>query len=133
LADKDHLPDWNETDLFIATLIKSPRDRGADPVADNKFLFKNLMFGLKNIFHQLKVCKIGSPIDPPNASAYLQEVSYGFNAEEVQVLIKLFHEGAYVFRYYEMNKPGTKSHYTNALELVADHYISSTEEEKDLL
>jgi hypothetical protein len=117
LADTDHLH-WDEIDIFTATPIKTsnPRDRGADPVADNKVLFKNLINGLKDIFHQLKACRLGSSIR--------------FNAEEVQVLIKLFREGAYVFRYYEIGKSVTKS---NALELVAKHHIFSDKEEKDLL
>jgi hypothetical protein len=118
LADKNHLPDWDEIDIFTATPIKTsnPRDRGADPVADIKFLFKNLINGLKDIFHQLKACQLGSSIR--------------FTVEEVQVLIKLFREGAYVFRYYEIGKSVTES---NALELVAKRSISSTKEEKDLL
>jgi hypothetical protein len=121
LAEKEPLPDWDEIDIFTATPIKTsnPLDRGADPVADNKFLFQNLINGLKDIFHQLKACQIGS--------------STRFTAEEVQVLSKLFCEGANVFCYYEINKPGTESHYTNALELVADRYVFSTGEEKDLL
>jgi transformation/transcription domain-associated protein len=51
LADKEPLPDWDEIDIFTATPIKTsnPLDRGADPVADNKFLFKNLINGLKDI------------------------------------------------------------------------------------
>jgi len=136
LADKDHPPEWDEIDIFTAMPIKTsnPRDRGADPVADNKFLFKNLMNGLKNTFYQLKACNVGSPIDQGNAPAHWQEVSYGFSAEEVQVIIKLFREGAYVFRYYEIEKPATESQYSSPVEFMANHYmISSSKEEKDLL
>jgi transformation/transcription domain-associated protein len=136
LADRDNRPDWDETDIFTAVPIKTsnPRDRGADPVADNKFLFKNLMNGLKNTFYQLKACNVGSPIDQANAPAHWQEVSYGYTAEEVQVIIKLFREGAYVFRYYEIEKPATESQYTSPVEFMANHYmISSSKEEKDLL
>jgi transformation/transcription domain-associated protein len=136
MADKDHPPDWDEIDIFTAMPIKTsnPRDRGADPVADNKFLFKNLMNGLKNTFYQLKACNVGSPIDQANAPAHWQEVSYGFTAEEVQVIIKLFREGAYVFRYYEIEKPATESQYSSPVEFMANHYmISSSKEEKDLL
>ncbi|KAK0123777.1 hypothetical protein ONS95_008778 [Cadophora gregata] len=136
LADKEHPPDWDEIDIFTAMPIKTsnPRDRGADPVADNKFLFKNLMNGLKNTFYQLKACNVGAPIDAANAPAHWQEVSYGFTAEEVQVIIKLFREGAYVFRYYEIEKPATESQYSSPVEFMANHYmISSSKEEKDLL
>jgi transformation/transcription domain-associated protein len=136
LADKDHPPDWDEIDIFTAMPIKTsnPRDRGADPVADNKFLFKNLMNGLKNTFYQLKACNVSSPIDPANAPAHWVDVSYGFSAEEVQVIKKLFREGAYVFRYYEIEKPATESQYSSPVEFMANHYmISSSKEEKDLL
>ncbi|CZR69557.1 related to the component Tra1 of the SAGA complex [Phialocephala subalpina] len=136
LADREHPPDWDEIDIFNAMPIKTsnPRDRAADPVADNKFLFKNLMNGLKNTFYQLKACNVGTPIDASNAPAHWQEVSYGFTAEEVQVIIKLFREGAYVFRYYEIEKPATESQYSSPVEFMANHYmISSSKEEKDLL
>ncbi|KUJ06740.1 uncharacterized protein LY89DRAFT_790380 [Mollisia scopiformis] len=136
LADKEHPPDWDEIDIFNAMPIKTsnPRDRAADPVADNKFLFKNLMNGLKNTFYQLKACNAGTAIDASNAPPHWQEVSYGFTAEEVQVIIKLFREGAYVFRYYEIEKPATESQYSSPVEFMANHYmISSSKEEKDLL
>ncbi|GJN85795.1 hypothetical protein PLIIFM63780_009369 [Purpureocillium lilacinum] len=136
LADKENRPDWDETDIFSAVPIKisNPRDRGADPVVDNKFLFRNLMNGLKNTFYQLRTCNIGTPIDPQNAPSHWQDVSYGFTAEEVNVIIKLFREGAYVFRYYEIEKPATESQYMSPVEYMANFYmVSSSKEEKDLL
>lgn len=136
LADRDNPPDWDEIDIFSAMPIKTsnPRDRGADPVADNKFLFKNLMNGLKNTFYQLKACNGSSPVEPSNAPPHWAEVSHDFSAEEVQVIIKLFREGAYVFRYYEIEKPATESQYSSPVEFMANHYmVSSSKEEKDLL
>ncbi|ODA79755.1 hypothetical protein RJ55_05349 [Drechmeria coniospora] len=136
LADRENCPDWDETDIFSAVPIKisNPRDRGADPVVDNKFLFRNLMNGLKNTFYQLRTCNVGTPIDPQNAPPHWQDVSYGFTAEEVNVVIKLFREGAYVFRYYEIEKPATESQYMSPVEYMANFYmVSSSKEEKDLL
>ncbi|KAI1391135.1 uncharacterized protein F4822DRAFT_175206 [Hypoxylon trugodes] len=136
LADKEHHPEWDETDIFTAMPIKTsnPRDRGTDPVADNKFLFKNLMNGLKNTFYQLRTCNGSLQIDPKNAPQHWQEVSYGFSAEEVKVIIKLFREGAYVFRYYEIEKPAAESQYASPVEYMANFYmVSSSKEEKDLL
>ncbi|KAI1475863.1 hypothetical protein F4774DRAFT_269598 [Daldinia eschscholtzii] len=136
LADKEHHPEWDETDIFTAMPIKTsnPRDRGTDPVADNKFLFKNLMNGLKNTFYQLRTCNANIQIDPKNAPQHWQEVSYGFSAEEVKVIIKLFREGAYVFRYYEIEKPTAESQYASPVEYMANFYmVSSSKEEKDLL
>lgn len=136
LADKEPRPDWDETDIFSAVPIKisNPRDRGADPVVDNKFLFRNLMNGLKNTFYQLRTCNNGAPIDPQNAPSHWQDVSYGFTAEEVHIIIKLFREGAHVFRYYEIEKPATESQYNSPVEYMANFYmVSSTKEEKDLL
>ncbi|KAI5780891.1 hypothetical protein EDC01DRAFT_259729 [Geopyxis carbonaria] len=93
--------DYDEIDIFTATPIKTsnPRERGSDPVADNKFLFKNLMNGLKNMLFSLRSC---NPPSPPgeNMPANWNEVAFGFSAEEVNIIIKLFREGARVFRYY---------------------------------
>ncbi|RYP29890.1 hypothetical protein DL767_006489 [Monosporascus sp. MG133] len=136
LADKEHPPEWDETDIFTAMPIKTsnPRDRHADPVNDNKFLFRNLMNGLKNTFYQLKTCNAASQVDANNAPAHWQDVSYGFSAEEVKVIIKLFREGAYVFRYYEIEKPAAESQYASPVEYMANFYmVSSSKEAKDLL
>lgn len=137
LADKDNPPDWDEIDIFTATPIKTsnPRDRGANPVEDNKFLFKNLMTGLKNMFYQLKICNpLIQTIDPANAPVNWQEVSYGYNAEEVEVIIKLFREGAHVFRYYGIDQQPTDTHYSSPVEFLANNaMVLSGKEEKDLL
>ncbi|KAF2269491.1 hypothetical protein CC78DRAFT_612460 [Lojkania enalia] len=139
IADKDHPPDWDEIDIFNATPIKTsnPRDRSSDPIADNKFLFKNLLHGLKNLFYQLRACnpvKIKEEIDANNAPPNWHEVSFGYNAEEVEVLIKLFREGAKVFRYYGTDKLNTESQGLSPSELMANqHMMSSSKEEKELL
>ncbi|KAI0870073.1 FAT domain-containing protein [Hypoxylon argillaceum] len=129
-------PEWDEIDIFTAMPIKTsnPRERNADPVADNKFLFKNLMNGLKNTFYQLKACNASINIDSHNAPAHWQDVSYGFTAEEVKVIVKLLREGAYVFRYYEIEKPTSEANYASTVEYMANFYmVSSSKEEKDLL
>ncbi|KAJ3577545.1 hypothetical protein NPX13_g3024 [Xylaria arbuscula] len=135
LADGER-PEWDEIDIFTAMPIKTsnPRERNADPVADNKFLFKNLMNGLKNTFYQLKACNTSVIVDSHNAPAHWQDVSYGFTAEEVKVIVKLLREGAYVFRYYEIEKPIAETQYASTVEYMANFYmVSSSKEEKDLL
>ncbi|KAK7720750.1 transcription-associated protein 1 [Botryosphaeria dothidea] len=140
LAEKDSPPDWDEIDIFNATPIKTsnPRERASDPIADNKFLFKNLLHGLKNLFYQLRVCnppKIKEEIDPSVPTpANWHEVSFGYNAEEVEVLIKLFREGAQVFRYYGVEKvPGEQEKLSPGELLANQHMMSSGKEEKELL
>lgn len=137
IVDMKASPDWDEIDIFTATPIKTsnPRDRGANPVEDNKFLFKNLLGGLKGMFYQLKVCNPEAPaIDPGNAPENWKEVSYGYNSEEVQVIIKLFREGAYVFRYYSLEQPPAETNYSSPVEFLANHYmVQSGREEKELL
>lgn len=135
LADGER-PEWDEIDIFTAMPIKTsnPRERNADPVADNKFLFKNLMNGLKNTFYQLKACNASLNVDSHNAPAHWQDVSYGFTAEEVKVIVKLLREGAHVFRYYEIEKPAAESQYASTVEYMANFYmVSSSKEEKELL
>ena len=137
LADKDHPPDWDEIDIFSAPPIKttSSRDRGGDPVADNIFLFRNLINGLKNIFHQLKNCNPDDvQIDPSSVPINWSEVSYGYNAEEVRVIKKLFHEGARVFRYYGVDQSPPEVNYSSPFEYLASQYTAPmSREEKELL
>ncbi|KAE8346166.1 hypothetical protein BDV24DRAFT_124376 [Aspergillus arachidicola] len=137
LADKDHPPDWDEIDIFSASPIKTsnPRDRGGDPVSDNIFLFKNLINGLKNIFHQLKNCNPDHiQIDPNSVPINWSEVSYGYNAEEVRVIKKLFHEGARVFKYYGVDQPPPEVNYSSPFDFLASQYTAPmSREEKELL
>ncbi|OJJ48997.1 hypothetical protein ASPZODRAFT_1370320 [Penicilliopsis zonata CBS 506.65] len=136
LVDKDQPPDWDEIDIFSASPIKTSNpDRGGDPVSDNLFLFKNLINGLKNIFHQLKNCNPDHiQIDPSSVPINWSEVSYGYNAEEVQVIKKLFHEGARVFRYYGVDQPPPENNYSSPFDFLASQYTAPmTREEKELL
>lgn len=120
--------DYDEIDIFTATPIKTsnPRERGADPVADNKFLFKNLMTGLKNMLFSLRSC---NPPSPPgeNMPANWNEVAFGFSAEEVNIITKLFREGARVFRYYrDIDKEDEET-------VGPSFMVPNSKEEKDLL
>ena len=137
LADMTNPPDWDKVDIFSATPIRlaNPKDRGANPVEDNRFLFKNLLTGLKGMFYQLKMCNPEPPIiDPSVAPPNWPEVSFGYNAEEVEVIRKLFREGAYVFRYYSLEKPFADKEYTSPVEFLTNNYgVQSGKEEKDLL
>lgn len=138
LADSKTQPDWDEVDIFTATPIKmsNPKDRGANPVEDNKFLFKNLLTGLKGMFFQLKQCNPKPPpdLDDANKPANWSEVSYGYNAEEVEVIKKLFRQGAYVFRYYSLEKPFAETNYSSPVEYLNSNYgVQGDKEEKDLL
>ena len=137
LADMTSPPKWDEVDIFTATPIKlaNPKDRGANPVEDNRFLFRNLLTGLKGMFYQLKMCNSEPPvIDPSVAPPNWPEVSFGYNAEEVEVIRKLFRQGAKVFRYYSLDKPFAEKEYTSPVEFLANNYgVQGGKEEKDLL
>ena len=138
LAEKENAPDWDEIDIFNASPIRvsNPRERTSDPITDNKFLFKNLLHGLKNLFYQLRSTnplEVKEEIDTTGAPANWQEVSFGYNAEEVQVLVKLFREGARVFRYYGVEKRKSDVQHLSQVELLGNHHMTSGKEEKDLL
>ena len=133
LPDERFPPDWDEIDIFTATPIRTtnPRDRGTDPIADNKSLFRYLMSVLKTTFYQLRSCNIGPVVDPKNAPPHWHDVAVGFSAEEVKVITKLFREGARAFRYYEPEKPVNEPQPNSPAEYVAN--VSCSKEEKDLL
>ncbi|KAG8529873.1 uncharacterized protein KY384_005354 [Bacidia gigantensis] len=137
LADASSPPVWDNVDIFLATPIRlsNPKDRGANPVEDNKFLFKNLLTGLKGMFYQLKVSNPVNPtVEAANAPANWPEVSHGYSAEEVEVIKKLFREGAHLFRYYSLEKPFSETNFSNPVEFLTNNYgVQSGKEEKDLL
>ena len=130
-------PDWDETDIFHATPIKTsiPRDATVNPVEDNKFLFRNLMNGLKAMFYRLRYTNPDTlHIDPANAPPNWKDVSHSFTAEEVEVITRLFHEGAKVFRYYRLEQPPSDTPYASPIEYWANFYmIQSGKEERELL
>ncbi|OAA68650.1 histone acetylase complex subunit [Niveomyces insectorum RCEF 264] len=139
LADAEARPEWDEIDIFTTAAmpikLTNIRERGHDPVVDNKFLFETLMHGLKNTVYQLRACAQTPPIDAAIAPPGWSDVASGFNAEEVKVIIKLFREGARVFRYYEgVEKTTAETHYASTVEFMANFYmVSASKEEKDLL
>ena len=137
LAEKDSKPDWDEIDIFSAMPIKaaSQKDRSNDPMTENRFLFKTLLQGLKSFFYQLRNSnppKIKEEVDSNNAPPHWSELSSGFEAEEVNVLIKLFREGAKCFDYYapldQSNTDNTPNEPSTSLSSTAN-----SKEEKDLL
>lgn len=149
IADPLQKPHWDQHDLFHAAgPIKpvSPKDRAQDPVTENKFLFKNLLHGLKTFFYQLRNSnppRIREEIDEANAPVNWKELSAGFEAEEVEVLVKLFREGARCFRYYApLPTAGEQKHEQQEASTgvagagaatAAGAGTASTKEEKDLL
>ena len=139
LADPANPPDWDETDIFHATPIKTsmPRDQNADPVEDNKFLFKNLMSGLKGLFYRLRATNPESSTLTPDSGGTpgnWKDVSHSFTAEEVEVITRLFHEGARVFRYYALEQPPPDQPYASPIEYWANFYmLQSGKDERELL
>ncbi|KAK3667314.1 transcription-associated protein 1 [Elasticomyces elasticus] len=147
LADQSSKPDWDETDIFAAMPIKAvnPRDRATDPVTENKFLFKNLLHGLKTFFYQLRNSnppKVKEEFDAIGAASGVgismnwADLSYGFEAEEVEILIKLFREGARCFRYYAPLDDTDAKEVSTSAEVASSQSLammSITKEEKDLL
>jgi len=136
IAEYDSPPDWDEITIFNATPIKtqSPRERSSNPINDNKFLFKNLILGLKPLFAQLRMTN-PAPLTPEGEGVVFpknwEDCAFGFTPEEVNILIKLFHEGTQAFRYYTENElPDTSS--MTSTELFTNMPTGS-KEERELL
>ncbi|TKX26698.1 transcription-associated protein [Elsinoe australis] len=136
-ADRGDPPDWDDVDIFSATPIKTTNTRNHDPVTDNKAIFKNMVHGLKTIFFSLRTTnpnEVRETMDSTNVPSNWHEISYGFSAEEVRVLVKLFHEGAQMFRYFSPDKPIDDALNTTPVEVLANQLMmSGGKEEKDLL
>ncbi|KAI7452386.1 hypothetical protein KC364_g12018 [Hortaea werneckii] len=142
-------PEWDETDIFAGAAMPikavSPRDRATDPVTENKFLFKNLLHGLKTFFYQLRNSNpehIKDSVDSSIVPINWGELSCGFEGEEIEVLIKLFREGAQCFQYYApLDQEDKHEHQNGAIKDSAEtasnqslaSSTASSKEEKDLL
>lgn len=146
--------EYDEIDIFNAYPIKTtnPRDRGAGPVLgkdftaacfpctdesllDNKFLLKTLVNGLKDMLPRLNRCNPSQPGGETNPYPWpppwkIKEMSFGFSAEDVNIMIKLFREGAPAFRYYTLD-PQTKP--TPTGDPASDQLEMPGKEERDLL
>ena len=92
------------------------------------------MNGLKSMLYALRSC---NPSQVPNEHhpANWSEVAFGFNAEEVNIITKLFREGAHVFRYYGVDhKKGQTEVCTSPADYLAGAFaVPSSKEEKELL
>ncbi|KAF2859739.1 hypothetical protein K470DRAFT_258588 [Piedraia hortae CBS 480.64] len=135
-AANEEKPDWDEIDIFSAMPINvvSPRDRLTDPVQDNRFLFKNLLHGLRPFFAALRntnVRDLKDEVEAVNAPLNWSDLSYGFTAEEVEVLIRLFREGTQCFQYYL--PIDQKQDLDGALNPSLASITANSKEEKDLL
>lgn len=115
----------------------SAGERPSDPIGDNKFLFKVLVQGLKNLIHGLRRCNPPPPSSEqiPNMQPIIwSDYTYGFQAEEVKVIQKLFREGAKVFRYYGVKNKTYEPPSVSSSELMQRNYMNQlSREEKELL
>ena len=86
------------------------------------------------MLYALRAC---NPSQSPNENnpANWAEVAYGFSAEEVNIIVKLFREGANVFRYYgvDQGKTPMEPGASPADFSVGTFAVPSSKEEKDLL
>ncbi|CAG8473496.1 8844_t:CDS:10, partial [Racocetra fulgida] len=74
---------------------------------NGRFLFRNLVTGLKPIIQWLKEC---NPPLPSNSKAPIQQpnsVARGFTQEQVDIFIRLFREGVRCFDYFNIDNVDT--------------------------
>lgn len=118
---------WSPINLSSASEVQ------VDPIKEGKFLFKNLMIGLKTIMFGLKAC---NPPPPPTilSSATWNEAARGFSEEDVAVLSTLFREGAAGFMYYNVDHEKWQSSKKQSISETMSSIVSpSSKEERDLL
>ncbi|KAK9238263.1 hypothetical protein V1525DRAFT_117414 [Lipomyces kononenkoae] len=129
--------DLDHIDIFTAFPIKLHADTTADGMKDGRYLFKNLLNGLKTIMFGLKTCN--PPPTPDIAAinpAQWNETARGFSYEQVAIFRKLFREGANGFSYYATvrEKPVIDTHRPASYDSIGPNIpITSSKEEKELL
>lgn len=81
----------------------TPSELQHDAINDGRFLFRNLVTGLKPIIQWLKEC---NPPSPNNQKATAQQnntVARGFTQEQIDIFIRLFREGVRCFDYFNID------------------------------
>ncbi|KAK9477125.1 hypothetical protein V1514DRAFT_353659 [Lipomyces japonicus] len=134
IEDVQESKDLDQIDILSAFPIKLHLDPTGDGLKDGRYLFKNLMNGLKTIMFGLKTC---NPSPPSNDIPIQQwnDTARGFNYEQVTIFRRLFREGAQGFSYYATvrEKPTIDSHRNSYDSIGPNIPITSSKEEKELL
>ncbi|KAK9457474.1 hypothetical protein V1511DRAFT_170812 [Dipodascopsis uninucleata] len=148
LEDAKYSKDLDLIDILNSFPIKLRPDLSSDGMKDGRYLFKNLMNGLKTIMFGLKTCNPPPPsisatnkANPVSQTAEINvdqwnETARGFNYEQVSILRKLFREGANGFSYYATvrEKPVIDTHRNGSYDSIGPNIpITSSKEEKELL
>lgn len=104
---------------------------------DGRYLFKNLLNGLKTIMFGLKTCNPPPTPDISNINpAQWNETARGFNFEQVAIFRKLFRDGAAGFSFYATvrDKAVIDTHRVGSYDSIGPNIpITSSKEEKELL
>ncbi|RUP49800.1 hypothetical protein BC936DRAFT_141434 [Jimgerdemannia flammicorona] len=84
--------------------------KGAFISWDGRFLFKNLVAGLKGVISGLRNCNPAPPTATPphtNNTQNYSQFARGFTQDEVDIFLRLFREGVRCFDYYNVDNIGS--------------------------
>ncbi|KAK9451927.1 uncharacterized protein V1518DRAFT_41913 [Limtongia smithiae] len=126
----------DQTDILNAFPIKLHAETASDGMKDGRYIFKNLLNGLKTIMFGLKTCNPPAPTGIQINVSQWNETVRGFNYEQIAIFRKLFREGAKGFSYYGTirEKSVIDPHRSGTYDSIGPSIpISSSKEERDLL
>lgn len=118
----------DEYDIDKARIVHTSAwaaDATHDPLKDGRFLFKNLIVGLKTILYGLKHCNPPLPQGSNMTPQQWNAVARGFTVDEVDIFICLFREGIQCFEFYSMDAPSS--------EKAAPKLAPTSKEEREVL
>lgn len=96
--------------------------------ADIRFLFKNMVQGLKAILNALRLCNPPPP-QGVNVEAW-NTVAHGFSREDVDVFVSALRDGLACFDYWIIDSVGEDGIARNVTERIAPNIIGSKEEKE---
>ncbi|CAG8541435.1 8605_t:CDS:10, partial [Gigaspora rosea] len=85
----------------------TPSELQHDAINDGRFLFRNLVTGLKPIIQWLKECNPPSPNNQKATAQQNNSVARGFTQEQIDIFIRLFREGVRCFDYFNIDNVDT--------------------------
>ncbi|CAG8514761.1 8939_t:CDS:2, partial [Scutellospora calospora] len=85
----------------------TPSELQHDAINDGRFLFRNLVTGLKPIIQWLKECNPQPPNNLKITPQQYNSVARGFTQEQIDIFIRLFREGVRCFDYFNIDNMDT--------------------------
>ncbi|TPX61909.1 hypothetical protein PhCBS80983_g00781 [Powellomyces hirtus] len=106
-------------------------DNAVDIVRDIRFLFRNLVLGLKSVLNSLRMLNTPQPaFPPPGVAPEVSPFALEFTGDDVKVLVDILRDGLCCFDYWNVDLVNSEGKVVNLVEKTAPLSIHAKEEKE---